>query len=143
MEPLLGVAPGRLTLAAGGLISGTPTATGTATFTVKVVDASLRSVTATLTLTVGAPLAFVATTLPSGTHGTPYSTTTLQASGGTPSYTWSLLPGSSLPPGLSLSSSGTVSGTPTTAGTYTFVVKVTDASSPAQTVQVSFTVTVS
>jgi hypothetical protein len=50
-------------------------------------------------------------------------------SGGTPSYTWAVNTGSTLPAGLSLSSGGTLSGTPTTPGTYTFTIKVTDSTS--------------
>jgi large repetitive protein len=44
-----------------------------------------------------------------------------------PTYSWSLLAGSTLPPGLTLSSSGVLSGTPTAVGTYNFVVKAADA----------------
>jgi Zn finger protein HypA/HybF involved in hydrogenase expression len=60
------------------------------------------------------------------TVGTPYSVT-LNATGGTGSYTYSLVSGS-LPAGLSLSSKGVISGTPTSAGTYTFSIKATDTS---------------
>lgn len=56
--------------------------------------------------------------------GKPYSAV-LQALGGVPPYTWTLLSGS-LPPGLSLSANGSISGTPTTAGTFSFAVQVTD-----------------
>jgi len=66
--------------------------------------------------------------LPGGTAGTGYSTT-LQASGGTTPYSWSISAGS-LPAGLTLNSStGQISGTPTTAGTASFTVQVTDAAS--------------
>ncbi len=56
----------------------------------------------------------------------------LQASGGTPGYTWSLASGS-LPSGLSLSSAGVISGKPTAAGTANFTVQVADNGSPVQT----------
>lgn len=62
------------------------------------------------------PLAVGTTTLPKAITGTPY-TTTLQATGGSPPYTWSLalFPGqtaaSVLPAGLALASNGTISGT--------------------------------
>lgn len=49
----------------------------------------------------------------------------LQAEGGVPPYTWSLVSGT-LPPGLSLYASGAILGVPTTAGSYTFTVRVTD-----------------
>ena len=52
---------------------------------------------------------------------------TLQATGGTGSYVWSLA-GGTLPAGLSLSSDGVISGTPVQAGTFAFTVEaLTDA----------------
>ena len=62
--------------------------------------------------------------LPAGVEGSFY-TSTLQAAGGFPPYTWTLQQGS-LPPGLSLSSNGTISGTPTRTGTSSFTVQVSD-----------------
>jgi hypothetical protein len=65
------------------------------------------------------------TSVPNGQIGVAYSQT-VQATGGTTPYSWSIV-GGSLPAGLSLgSSSGTISGTPTTAGTSNFTVRVTD-----------------
>lgn len=64
--------------------------------------------------------------LPAGTVGAAYSAT-LQASGGTPPYSWSLKSGS-LPAGVSLSAAGTISGTPSSAGTAgSLIFEVTDA----------------
>jgi hypothetical protein len=75
------------------------------------------------------PLSITTTSLPNGTVGSAYSQV-VQASGGTPSYSWSLVPGQgTLPPGLSLSGGGVITGTPTTAGTSNFTVRVTDAAS--------------
>ena len=62
--------------------------------------------------------------LPGGQVQVSYSTT-LQASGGTPTYTWAGVSGQ-LPDGLSLSSSGTISGTPTLAGSFTVTIGVND-----------------
>jgi hypothetical protein len=77
----------------------------------------------------GGQLTVTTSSLPGGTVGTAYSQS-LQASGGTGPYTWSLAPGSTpLPNGLSLSSAGTISGTPTTANTFNFTVRVTDSTS--------------
>jgi hypothetical protein len=76
------------------------------------------------------PLSITTATLPDGTVGIPYSQT-LQATGGTGSYTWSITSGS-LPAGLSLiPSSGLISGTPTTATTASFTVQVNDGSTTA------------
>jgi hypothetical protein len=72
-------------------------------------------------------------TLPQATQTAAYLAT-LEASGGSGSYTWSLASGSTLPSGLTLSSAGVVSGTLASsvlAENYTFTVKVTDTSSQA------------
>lgn len=55
--------------------------------------------------------------------------TTLDAGGGHPPYTWSLMAGSKLPRGLKLSSKGVISGKAKTAGTSSFTVKVVDTKS--------------
>jgi hypothetical protein len=68
-------------------------------------------------------LAVATGALPDGTAGVPYSAQ-LQASGGTPPYTWSA---SGLPSGLSVDpSSGAISRTPTQSGTFSVEVTVTD-----------------
>jgi hypothetical protein len=73
-----------------------------------------------------------------GTVGTPITSFTMSASGGTPPYTWSA---TGLPPGLSIgSSSGTVSGTPTTANTYTVTVTATDTASHSGSTTFTFTI---
>ena len=94
-----------------------------------------QSPTNPLTLTTAA-------SLPGGSVGTAY-TTTLQASGGTTPYSWSISSGS-LPAGLTLAAaSGTISGTPTTAGSFSFTAKVTDSTAPTpQTATKSFSITV-
>ncbi len=73
----------------------------------------------------------------SGTVGTPISSFTLSATGGTAPYTWT---GTGLPAGVSVSSSGTVSGTPTTAGTYNATVTATAASGGSGSATFTFTV---
>ncbi len=64
---------------------------------------------------------------------------TFFATGGVGPNAWSLAAGT-LPPGLSLDATGTLSGTATMAGTYTFVVHVTDRSTPARAAQCQFTI---
>ncbi|MGB2889364.1 MAG: alkaline phosphatase family protein [Candidatus Acidiferrales bacterium] len=70
-------------------------------------------------------LSITTSSLPSGQIHVSY-TATLQATGGTSPYTWSVLSGQ-LPTSLSLSSSsGSISGTPTAAGSFSFVIQVSD-----------------
>ena len=131
-----GALPAGLSLASStGLISGTPTAAGTFSFTATVADAGspaqVKSVNLSIAVAAGA-LAITTSSLPSGSQSTAYSNS-LSASGGTTPYTWSVTSGS-LPAGLSLSSStGLISGTPTATGTFSFTATVTDAGNPAQT----------
>ena len=102
-----GALPRGLTLAAStGMISGTPVASGTSSFTIRVTDSGkpAQSVSAVESIAVAASgvssLTITTLSLPSGTEGTAYART-LQASGGTPAYTWSITSGS-LPAGLTL-----------------------------------------
>ena len=135
-----------------GVIRGTPAqnSTGTASATIKVTDSSQpssQSATASLSITISpaspAPLTITTTSLPSGVATSPYPSTTLQAAGGVPPYTWALASGSSLPAGLSLSTAGVLSGTPAAAssGPLTFI--VTDSSTTPNTAQASLTLTIS
>lgn len=121
-----------------GQITGTPTETGSWTFTVAVEDT--RTVnkgdpnSATYTIVVGTPLTMTTTSIPSGTVGVPYSYR-LEASGGDAPYAFSKSLGS-LPSGLSLAADGTISGTPTTVETKNAIYAVTDsnyASAPFST----------
>lgn len=77
---------------------------------------------------------------PDGTYGTPY-TGSVQASGGTAPYSWTIASGS-LPPGLALDpASGNITGTPTAAGSYPFIAQARDNSTVPQTVQEALTIT--
>ena len=126
-----GTLPAGLTLnSSSGQISGTPTADGTSTFTVSVTDGK-SSASQGFSLRIAASSLHVVTgQLPAGTTGHAYSQT-LQASGGTGSYSWTIDSGS-LPAGLSLNgASGQISGTPTTAGMSAFTATVHDGVSTA------------
>jgi hypothetical protein len=142
-----GSLPAGLTLSSGGVISGTPTASGTFGFSVEVTDSGspAQTQTVSLSLTISAagatPLAITSSNLANGTSGASYSVM-LSVAGGTPGYTWTMASGS-LPAGLTLSSGGVISGTPTVSGTFNFSVKVTDSGSPAQTQTVSLALTIS
>ena len=96
-----------------------------AQFTVVVTNTAGSVTSSAATLTVNAQAVQITTSsLPAGQVQTAYSSS-LQATGGTPPYTWSLSSGL-LPNGLSLSSSGTISGTPTLVGLFNVVVRVDD-----------------
>lgn len=121
-----GSLPSGLTLASSGTISGTPTATGTFNFTAQVKDSVGTTASQAYTVSIASPLTITTTSIPDATVGVAY-TFTLQASGGTAPYTWSISSGT-LPSGLTLNSStGVISGTPTTAGSSTITFKITDA----------------
>jgi hypothetical protein len=127
--------PAGLTLSPAGVLSGTPAAPATTTFTVQATDAGTPPQTATqqLTLIVSPALSVTTTTLPGAAAGSPYSATLLSL-GGTAPVMWSIVPPSALPAGLTLNAaSGSISGTPQTAGPFNFSVKATDASTPQQT----------
>src|SRR5258706_7913968 len=99
-----------------------------AQFTV-VVSNSAGSVTSNAaTLTVNAspqPLQITTGSLPGGQTQTSYSAS-LQATGGTAPYAWSVI-SAQLPNGLSLSpANGTITGIPTLAGAFTFTIQVKD-----------------
>ncbi len=110
-----GALPGWATLSSSGVLSGTPTSTTAATFTVQSTDANGCAVTRSYTVTPVCPTVTVTpATLPDGIVGTAYSQT-ISSSGGIAPYTFALTSGT-MPAGLTLSAStGVISGTPTTA----------------------------
>jgi hypothetical protein len=121
-----GSLPAGISLLPDGTLNGSPTAPGSATFTVLVVDAANGRATKdyTVQITGSAPV-ITATTFPAGAVGTPYSQAPT-VTGGTVPYTFSISSGS-LPAGLSINSTtGEIAGTPTTAGSYTFTIQVVD-----------------
>lgn len=134
-----GSLPAGITISsATGVISGVPTAKVTANFTVQVKDSVGATASAAASITINSPLTMT-NTLPNGTVGVSYSAS-IGASGGTAPYSCSITAGT-LPGGLSLSGCA-VSGTPTTAGSSTVTVKVTDSSTPVQTVSANETIVI-
>lgn len=120
-----GVLPPGIGLSSAGVLSGTPTATGSYAFTLTATDSLGFTGSQPYTVIVNAPtIAITPATLPAAAGSTPYSQT-LTASGGNGGYTFSLTAGA-LPPGIALSSAGVISGTPTTLGSYNFTVRATD-----------------
>lgn len=133
--PLTGSLPPGLATTSPGVITGTPTATGTFNFTVKVCDTVPTCVTAPLSITIAAgALSITTISIPSGTVGTAYSAA-ITAANGIPPYTWAVIfcagpcVGGNIP-GLTLAASGTptthYAGTPAASGIYTVSIKVTD-----------------
>ena len=118
-------------LPTSGLISGTPAATGTSSFTVQVTDTTTtKTATQPLSILITTTLGFSTTTLPGGAVNSAYSTSLPTPTGGTAPLTYSVATGS-LPAGLNLNTStGAITGTPTAGGTSNFSVKVTDSSVP-------------
>ena len=133
-----GVLPAGLALSAAGVLSGTPTATGTFNFTVQVRDALSGTATRALSVNVVAAPAVTTASLPNGALTLAYSQT-LAASGGTTPFTWSVSAGA-LPGGLVLSAAGVLSGTPTASGTFAFTVRAQDANTGFATRALSLTV---
>ncbi|WP_419806488.1 putative Ig domain-containing protein [Terriglobus sp.] len=138
-----GALPDGLELSSAGVLSGTPKKPGRYVLPLVVADASqpqkkaLRSVTLTVTEN---GLIIKSSNPANGTVGQAYAFT-VQATGGTGSYTWSVKNGK-LPVGLSLSStSGVISGTPKAVGTSSFTLVVKDAvRADTQTATASITI---
>lgn len=124
-----GSVPTGLTLSSAGVLGGTPTTTGSYSFTAQALN-GFGSTTQSYSGTVGAAIAPTITTSTLGTitASVAYSLT-LSASGSVP--TWSVTSGS-LPTGLSLNTStGVISGTPTTTGSYSVTVTATNSAGSA------------
>jgi large repetitive protein len=136
-----GALPAGLSLAASGIISGTPTAVGESSFTVQVTDSASLQTSTQISLAVELRPSISTSALPNGVAGVAYSQA-LAASGGTPPYTWSILTGA-LPPGLALSLAGAITGTPSAGGAFTFTVQLTDSLSVTATKALSITVAAS
>jgi len=117
--------PAGITLAANGLLSGTPTVPGTFPIDVTVTDSNgCTGTNTTYTLVIACQT--ITVTSPANTTGTvsaPFSVTFTQTGGHLP-VTFSTI--SPLPPGLLLATNGVLSGTPTQPGTFPIVVTVTD-----------------
>ncbi|MCW0216887.1 MAG: putative Ig domain-containing protein, partial [Prosthecobacter sp.] len=122
-----GSLPAGVTLTSGGSLSGTPTASGNYTFTVRATDAGGCQADRSYTMAIQCPtIAISPTTLTAATLNSSYGPVTLTATGGTAAYTWTYA--GSLPVGMGLSSGGVISGTPSGApGNYTITVTATDA----------------
>lgn len=129
-----GALPDGLTLSPAGLLSGTPTTSGTSTFTITATDdngcTGFRTYTITINPATCPTLTILPATLPNTSLGAAYDQF-ITASGSTPdTYTYAVTAGS-LPPGLVLSPLTATKdvllfGVPSTVGSYTFTITATD-----------------
>jgi hypothetical protein len=136
-----GSLPAGVALAPDGTISGTPTAVGSSTFTVKATsvgdDDAIRLDSKQLTLTVAGGSLTVTASRRVAEVGRPFRAT-LAASGGRAPLRWSATGG--LPAGLTVTSDGVVTGVPRRAGTYAVALHFVDANGVATDARLSLVV---
>ena len=144
-----GALPAGITLSTSGTLAGTPTASGSFTFSVTATDATPTgsggpyTVTRGYTLTVAAAtLAISPATLPDGAYQVAYSQQ-LSTRGGIAPYSYAVTAGA-LPAGITLSSAGLVAGTPTAFGQFNVTITATDSATGAgpDKVAQAFTLTI-
>jgi len=122
--------PAWLKMSAAGVLTGTPPAIGSASFSITVTDSNGVARSATFALSVLPPALVITTAqLPRAATGVSYNQS-LSGTGGQPPLTWAVAAGS-LPPGLTLASSGTISGTPSSVGSFSFTVRLSDSAGDA------------
>jgi hypothetical protein len=121
-SPAASLPPG-LTLSGSGVLSGTPSAAGSYTFTVTATDTVGASASQIYTVIINPPLTITTASLSSWTVNVAGYSQQLTTSGGTGAIFFGEV--GALPPGLTFSS-GLISGTPTGAGSYSFSVNATD-----------------
>jgi uncharacterized protein (TIGR03437 family) len=126
-----------------GAITGTPTSAAGSPYsvTVTVTDSVGKTAVMNYSLVVNSPLLISGpASLPAGTAGSAYTSTTVTASGGSTVYTFSA---TGLPTGLTIgSTTGAITGTPAgnSAGPYTVVVTVTDSTTATAAKTYSLTI---
>jgi hypothetical protein len=128
-----GALPTGLSLSTAGVLSGTPTASGTFTFTVQAVDSAANGAnigSKTYSLTIANPAITLSNLASSSATVGSFFSQTITASGGTAPFHFTITAGS-LPPGLFLNQdTGVISGVPTTTSgsPFSFTVQATDSS---------------
>ena len=144
-----GALPGGLMLGGDGSLTGTPTAAGSFTFTVTVIDSAQPPASGSQPFTVivntpGPPVLTPGQTPPAGIHGTGYYFQFGETGGFWP-ITFGVTQGA-VPPGLTLGADGSLTGTPTKVSStpFAFTVTVTDSSTPTPaTNSVAYAITIS
>lgn len=142
-----GTLPAGITLSPTGVLSGTPTSSGTFNFTIQAQDSTSPtplsgSISYTLNISASS-LTITPATLPDGTVNVAYNQV-LMASGGKAPYKFSIAGTTTiLQGGIALAPGGFFTGAPTTAGTITFTVQVEDSTTPTPlSGSISYTLTV-
>jgi len=102
-------------------VTGTPTVTGSYSFTVRATTPAGTWLEALFTINV---VGVTSGALPPATEGAAYSAQLVWAGFQAPVF--SIAPGSALPAGLTMSSSGLITGTPTASGSFSVSVEITD-----------------
>jgi hypothetical protein len=123
-----GTVPPGLKVGSDGTVSGTPTQTGSFSFSVTATDSAQTPMSSTpraTQITIGAALVINNQDTPTGTVGVAYPPYQYTTNNGVPPLIWSETP--ALTNGLTLSSQGVLSGTPTAAGQFPITLNVTDA----------------
>ena len=128
-----GSLPPGLALSANGALSGTPTVSGSYTYTVRATDGadSTNFAERTYDSVSVSPMQFnvgranASNAVPPAQVDLPYSYQ-FKVAGGSPPYAFATIPLYPLPPGLTLSASGLLSGTPTQTGSFTFYTLLSD-----------------
>ncbi|MBD3219366.1 MAG: hypothetical protein GF310_13925 [candidate division Zixibacteria bacterium] len=115
-----------LSLSTGGMLSGTPNATGEIIFTAHAEDELGEFDEKTYSLTINQPVAISTSSLPDWTAQHSYQQQ-LEYTGGTSPYAWSDKYGDLDGTGLSLNADGMVTGSPTSAMTIDFTAEISDA----------------
>lgn len=131
--------PAGLSVSTSGVISGTPTSTGTTSVTFKVTDSTTpnaASSTKAISIVRYALPSVSTTSLASGAVGTVYSAS-VAATGGKATLVWT---STALPAGLTMTTAGVISGTPTTVGTTSVTFTVTDANGKVGTKAISIVI---
>lgn len=133
-----GPLPPGLNLDPSGILSGTPTATGSYPVTLTATNTEGSVTSQPVNIVIGSLPAFTADAPPGGYTGALYDYQF--AATGFPSPTFAAVDPTTLPPGLSLSKSGTLSGTPTAPGSYTFAVTATNFTGDSTTTPITVVV---
>jgi hypothetical protein len=130
---------GTYSVSSGGVITGTPTATGTANVTVRAANySSTTDRTFSFTVNPALPVFSDGSVSSSARVGIAYSDGVSASE--TSSYSVVAAP-NNLPPGLSLNTSnGAITGTPTTPGTYSFKIRATNVTGSTDTATLTITV---